>query len=458
MRSPRHFSLAAATVLTVVTALIVGAGSAASADQGPDLSSSQAIESYLVSIGVDPAEAVWQKGLRNYAGPSCPGPDWNCVPANAPIVQIAAPLGTNLFSCAGPDCVVVQVVLNGGNNRADCDWGDKHADTAVQVCEITQTNEGNPNSSNTAGINQSIQQSKGPEQDARQVARITQENEVGKNIAHIDQVIGQAQNATGGDDITQSQEAHQAATLEQLTVTGDNTSNIDQRQNQSQRASGAATITQTQNTEVGTGFTTCDRPEDATFDQQKNQCVEVLQNSSLIPATGGTNRSNLDQDITESQRASNADNVDQDQGNICHCLGQQGTVDQFSSAPVDSVATQDTVQIQTATGVPESGLSQFKDTGDPRCCQVQADNLDNTADIVQTTDQMASSPDAIQEALLVGECSTTGSCSVLQSATVNGETETNDSCTDSNFCSEVFVCESAGEGEGTFCFEDDFDE
>ena len=85
------------------------------------------------------------------------------------------------------------------------------------------------------------------------------------------------------------------------------------------------------------------------------------------------------------------------------------------------------------------------------CCQVQEDNPNNSADITQTTDQTASSPGAIQEALLVGQCFTTGSCSVLQSATVNGETVTNDA--DLVTAGARFVCESAGEGEGTVCFE-----
>lgn len=456
-RGLKRVALSASTALTLATALLVGAASAAGAEPGPDLSSRAAIEQYLVSIGVDPATAVWQTGLKNYAGPSCPGVGWNCVRANAPIVQIAAPLGTNLFACGGVDCVAVQTALQGGNNGAGCLRTDKHDETANQVCEITQANDGNPNSSNTATINQSIQQSTGAAQDARQVARITQENTLGKNIAGIHQVIGQTQNARGGT-VAQSQEAHQAATVEQLTTTGGNSSNVDQRQNQNQRASGAGTVSQIQNAEVGTDTFACDRPGDEEllgFDQQKNQCAEVLQNSNLIPETGGPNTSNLHQGISESQTASNSSSIDQDQGNNCRCLGQEGTVDQFSSAPSKSAANQQTVQVQRATGDPSP--SQFKDIGDPRCCQTQAANPNNTAHIVQRTDQTASSPGAIQEALLVGECVTTGSCTVFQAATVNGETTTNDSCTDQSACFEVLTCQSAGENEGTICFEDNLD-
>jgi hypothetical protein len=386
---------------------------------------------------------VWQEGLRNYAGASCPGVDWNCVPADVPIVQIAAPLGTNVFSCTGLDCVAVQIALGAGQNDADCERGDKHTDEAVQTCLIVQTN---TTGNNNAVINQSIEQ-KGEAVTARQVARIEQMNESGRNLAGFHQVINQSSQVRGTE---QSQEAHQAATLDQVTTTGTNASNIDQQQKQTQRASGSPSITQSQNTMLGTD-PTCDRPPDLSFDQLKNQCAEVVQNSSLT--SGGGITSDLQQTIVETQSAADSPEAEQRQGSDLCCLGQQGDVDQNSSAPVDSNAVQETRQTQTASGVPESGLTQFKDIGDPRCCAFQTSNPDSTADITQRTDQEASSPNAIQEAILVGDCVTTGECSVFQSATVNGETTTNDSCTDQSFCFEVLVCESAGEGEGTVCFE-----
>jgi hypothetical protein len=442
-RNPSRASLASATVLSLAAALTIITAPAASGDDGPDLSSRAGIESYLISIGVDPAEAVWQESGRNYAGPSCPGIGWDCAPASVPIVQLAAPLGTNLFECSGPNCIAIQVALGAGQNDADCERGDKHEDVAVQTCLITQMN---TTGNNNAVINQSIEQ-KGADVTARQVGRIEQMNGSGKNLAGFHQVITQSSQVRGTE---QSQEAHQAATLDQDTTTGSNTSNIDQRQNQTQRASDSASIEQFQNTMVGTDVT-CDRPEDVTFDQMKNQCAEVMQDSSLT--SGGVIRSDLQQTIEESQSASNSPSADQQQGNACHCLGQQGDVDQHSSAPVHSEDIQETRQSQTAAGVPEAGLTQFKDVGDPRCCQVQGINPNSTAHITQKTDQMASSPNAIQEAILVGDCVTTGTCTVFQSATVNGETTTNDDCTDQSFCSEVLVCESVGEGEGTVCSE-----
>ena len=59
------FSAAAAALL-----VLSGAGAAAN---GPDLSSPQSVDSYLLSIGVNPASVVKQNGNLNYAGPNCPG-------------------------------------------------------------------------------------------------------------------------------------------------------------------------------------------------------------------------------------------------------------------------------------------------------------------------------------------------------------------------------------------------
>ncbi len=404
-RSLRRVALAASTALTLATALLVGTASAAGAEPGLDLSSRAAIERYLVSIGVDPADAVWQEGLKNYAGPSCPGPDWNCVPADSPIVQIAAPLGTNQYLCTGLDCVVVQVPLGAGQNQADCDRGDKHADHAVQECLITQTN---TTGNNVAGINQSIEQ-KGAVVTARQVARIEQSNGSGKNSAGFHQVILQSSQVTA---TPQSQDAYQAATLLQDSGSGDNSSNFDQRQTQTQRASGSQ-IMQTQNTAGGTDLLLCDRPEE-TLDQAKNQCIEASQ----VSTAGGRNSLDLTQLIGERQMAGSAVNVNQDQG--AFNTGQSGNVVQTSSAPAVGTAIQDMDQVQTAREVTGS-LFQSQETGDPRCCHVQVTNLGNATDIRQTTDQRASDPNAFQDAVLQGDCDSSGSCHLFQSSTIDGD-------------------------------------
>jgi hypothetical protein len=449
-RGLKRVALATSTALTLAAALLVGTASAAGADLGPDLSSRAAIERYLVSIGVDPADAVWQQGLKNYAGPSCPGLDWNCVPANAPIVQIAASLGTNQYFCTAPECVVVQVPLGAGQNQAGCDRGDKHADVAVQECVITQTN---TTGNNTAVINQSIEQTNGS----------------GKNLAGFHQVIHQSSQVRGS---TQSQDAHQAATLDQRSGSGDNSANTNQRQDQTQKASGATdTIIQKQNTAEDDDFF-CDGSiaplATEAFDQDKNQCAEIMQDS-----TSGGGLSDLNQLIRESQTASNAPTVDQEQGQppvgdppFLFPGGQGGTVVQDSSAPVDSKALQDMVQSQRATGITDGvePEDQFKSTGDPRCCATQTLNPESSADVIQITDQSASSEGAVQVAAFIGTCNSSGSCHVFQSATIDGDPDTNecDSGPPGGFCDEVRICTEEPVGEGdeteTVCTDPDFDD
>ncbi|HYZ12952.1 MAG TPA: hypothetical protein VFA08_05020 [Actinomycetota bacterium] len=442
MKASRLVRLAATVALTLTAALTTVAAPAASADGVPDLSTREAIEAYLISIGVDPADAVWQEGRRNYAGPRCPGAEWNCVAATTPIVQIANAGGFNLFACGGLDCVVVQVALNGGQNGSACDRGDNQSNSQVQVCDITQVNGGdNPNSTNAAAIAQNIQQNGGSTQKARQVARIRQENTLGKNISTINQVIGQSQNARGGTTIMQSQEAHQGATVNQGTTEGGNVSNVTQRQDQSQRASRVATLlTQEQNAALGTDFNLllCDDPDDLMFDQDKNQCADVDQVS-----VSGTLKSNLRQLINETQSASGSPSVTQVQGTAPTTGGQNGTVDHLSSGLAANVADEDMFQSQTAAGA--TTLSQTKFTGDPRCCQTQGTNTGDTSSIDQTTNQFASDPDALQNATLSSHCVTTGNCDVMQSSTINGVTNTEE-CTGS-VCEETLTCTQAG-GEG----------
>jgi hypothetical protein len=453
--------LVVASLLSVVTA----ASSPASSDEGVDLSSDAAIVRYLQSIGVDLADVVWQRGLRNYAGPSCPGPGWNCVPANRPVVQITTPLGANQYHCTGRECVAVQAERdddeddddgddedNGDKNVATCEVNSSGSSNILQVCILGQESTGH--TANTASIKMSIAQGSGSRNStltARQVARITQTNTAGKNVASISQSITQSQNASYGMTISQTEEARQAATVDQDTTSGANLSNIAQWQNQSQRAERATvSIAQKQNTVTGNDFF-CDgsgHPFAFTpaYDQEKNQCVEVEQDSSVLPGMGGHIDSDLSQKIKESQTASKSPSVNQQQGNACTCLGQSGAVFQNSSAPDDSDALQETVQTQWATAAPT--LTQFKTTGDPRCCATQTTNSGSTADITQRTIQSASSDDATQSAQFIGSCESTGSCHVFQSSTIDGDTDTNE-CSNGppGFCNEVIICTEVPVGE-----------
>src|SRR5438105_3305448 len=125
-----------------------------------DLSSRAKINTYLRSIGVNPARAVFQRGPRNYAGPNCPGARWNCTSADAPVVQLAAAGGPNTFACASsppgsapspPDtCIVIQ--MGSGPNTATCTEYST-LDVVTQTCDITQVSAG---TDSQASIQQTI--------------------------------------------------------------------------------------------------------------------------------------------------------------------------------------------------------------------------------------------------------------------------------------------------------------
>src|SRR5687768_7932747 len=101
----------------------VVAQAAGGARTGADLSTPEAAKTYLISQGFDPSKFIFQVGLKNYAGPSCPGLGWNCTAANL-VVQITTAGGTNYAECADSarQCVIVQGgQLNGPTPFSDGD-------------------------------------------------------------------------------------------------------------------------------------------------------------------------------------------------------------------------------------------------------------------------------------------------------------------------------------------------
>src|SRR6476646_1282970 len=85
-------------VIAAVAFLITSAGAGASAIPKIDLSTKAGVAKYLKSIGVNPKGVVIQRGLKNYAGPSCPGVRWHCTSARH-VFQIAAAGGDNKVDC-----------------------------------------------------------------------------------------------------------------------------------------------------------------------------------------------------------------------------------------------------------------------------------------------------------------------------------------------------------------------
>ena len=76
-------------ILALTFALLVPSAAVAAEKQiSMDVAAARvAAETLLVSRGINPSDAVFQVGERNYAGSSCPGSGWNCTGASI-VVQI----------------------------------------------------------------------------------------------------------------------------------------------------------------------------------------------------------------------------------------------------------------------------------------------------------------------------------------------------------------------------------
>jgi hypothetical protein len=394
MPAQRIALVVVAVALAVTTA---GAGTAATTAQGLDLSTTEAIDAYLVSIGIDPASVVRQNGPLNYAGPSCPGPDWNCTTATK-VVQLSQVGGQNAFVCepdgtgSGDTCLVVQPGP-GGTNRAECRLESDTEPIASQQCTITQTGD-----RNFATVRMLIDQSVGPTQDARQNAVVTQ-TATEKNELHLDQTIEQSTTAvtnTGG----QMQDAHQVAEVIQTTTgTVGNYSHVHQDQDQDLR--GAATLQQQNTADVPNAVFDCAVVKAA----NPNQCADVEQEGD-----SGLNNSQLHQTIAE--RATSTAESAVTQGRFDG--GIEGSVHQVIDGLDGRSVNHAHQSVAQRAFVPDGSPFLPSQQTDPGCCGVgsQFGGMNNVEQINLSTAQ-SSQPEGFQEAVLQGSSKTPdGGCSI----------------------------------------------
>lgn len=403
-------------------ALLAGMATPAAAATATAPAPEVAAAQILAAAGIDPATAVIQQGIRNYAGPDCPGAGWACVESGQPVIQLSGRSGgENQFQCTASDgvdtnsCLVVQVSVSGTNN-AKCIMTDGAAIQA-QMCSITQSN---TNGNNHAQVHLRIEQDHdGAEQTADQQADVSQTNDRGKNDAHVFERVDQdlSSEDTSGD-ITQSQDSSQSASVDQESVSGNNSSFIHQGLAQDAEAEGDAAITQEQNAD----------------DNGPDLDADVEQDSDT-----GKNASQLRQDIDQHADAeSEPGPLMQTQGSFSG--GSDGQVNQSSQGVSTSTNDQDEQQTLEAE---TTGLLSQTQVGPQRCCSSQFDNPNNKFEIDQTSVQTAA-PDANQFNQVQGDCNTSGNCMVDQQVTQNGETTTN-SCS-SQSCDIFIFC---AEGECT---------
>ena len=191
-----------------------------------DVSSKVKVHQYLRSIHVNPKGVVIQRGVRNYAGPHCPGKGWNCTTARR-VIQIAAAASARAgrsFSATGGTNVASCVKLTGSS----------------QTCSITQV-AGN-GFSNKATVTQVIGQS-GQTLNGTQGAQVTQTSTNGSNTVQLDQVVGQL-SASVAASVSQSQTSTQTFNITQTSTSGAQTIKATQTSGQAETAPKAITGTQ----------------------------------------------------------------------------------------------------------------------------------------------------------------------------------------------------------------------
>jgi hypothetical protein len=403
----RRVRLQAIALITVGAASVsISSGPASARVAAPETAISADLNSHMESIGVDPSTAVFQRGPRNYAGPNCPGLRWNCSATSRPVVQLAnsQPDARNVGECApgSNECVIVQIGTS-GENVAECiEETDQPEGLVSQSCEIIQVN---VVGTNTALVHQAIRQSAvGTEQHGRERATLVQENGSGANLATVVQRIDQSSKnqVAAGTSIEQTQEGHLFTSVDQDTATGSNSSNVEQFLIQSMEA--ALSTSMKKDAQVA-------QKQDVS-DAGPNTQARIDQKSN--PTNGGTNTSSLLQE-NQLQAEARADSITQTQGSLGG--GLDGFVRQSSSGLSTSVNRQNEVQLATAQVADVVSQAQH---GPARCCTTQFDNPDNLFDIVQTSSQTASDPEALQTNELRGSCITSGICTIGQTVNLNG--------------------------------------
>jgi hypothetical protein len=313
----RKALLSTAVVCTAAIGLISEAGATPERTTAipARLSTRAAVVDYLRALGVNPAGVVIQRGTKNYAGPNCPGGDWNCTTAQR-VVQIAAAPGVNSFSCtpagggttAPNTCVIVQSATT-ANNVAACKVSG-NVPGVTQSCTVTQTN---VSGTNRLELKEELVLT-GATTSGTQVATVEQDNGSGSNVVALTQRSVESMTVDAAS-VSWSQSASQSFTIDQEADTGANTVDVSQSVSQTQTALSATSGSQSQSS-----------------DQQ----AEIDQFSHGVSAL------KIKQSESQSQRANPDGSVDQTQ------IGPQSCCSVQADNPANtSTVKQEATQVQT---------------------------------------------------------------------------------------------------------------
>jgi hypothetical protein len=477
----RNRLLSAGLSAAIVVLAMSGTGMQASASTvpGPDFSTTQGIDQYLQSRGIDPGAAIWQNGLDNYVGYSCPGAGWHCIaPTNTPVVQIAPAGGVNEFTCSpatgSGSCFVLQVsagasaatgngnatnnfncVENSSNNPAavldaaacgsmtQVNTTGKNRAMIVQNVRQRQSAGASPSALETAGspspsasfsqtntsgdnqidIEQTSLQYSSDTPTAGQTAYVSQSNGTGNNQANV----GQSEQQQVSDATpTQDQEGTQVACVTQDSKSGQNQATVNQVMSQSEQSS-AASPSQFQNQTPPVSQSACGTASTSVF---PNLAALVLQNQNTLGATG-QNQQTVKQSLNQQEQASTASgNVTQQQGPSTDAGGLEAIPDQTSTGLSTLNISQNEQQNMTASTTGTLTQSQQDPMRQPDCSFPDCSQLSNPNDtftLTQTGVQQADlagqpNVNAQQRFDIQGDCTTSGTCSIQSTDTSNGVT------------------------------------
>lgn len=411
-----------AAIIALVAAVVLPySAAAAQISNSVDVTSARAdAERQLVAMGINPGDATFQVGARNYAGPNCPGAGWSCTSASTSVlIQLGNMNFAEVRECAdgtvsgGNTCTIIQgSPTSTGSNMARCFIDSGDVATAEESCVITQTT---TNGDNKAEVRLTIRQKGGSTEDATQMATVMQTTSgSGSNSSKVEETVDQDSH---DDASAQSQDAHQRADVTQMSDSGRNFSQVRQSQKQSLH-SNSMNAMQDQNVTC-TGFA---------FGYNAWASVDQI-------STTGANESNLDQSIDQDEHATKADAGSQQQGFSIFCGGLGGHVDQGSTGK--SRTTNHQSERQTQKINKDSGVSQDQ-FGPVFCCSMQGTNTGDRFDIDQSSDQNSNGMITTQETSLEGDYTTTGDGKLMQRATNNDDRQTNQ-CSGPS-CHEFITC------------------
>jgi hypothetical protein len=341
----------------VAVALVTASGAATGASPvgaTVDLSSKAKVHQYLRSIHVNPKGVVIQRGLRNYAGPNCPGKRWSCTNTKRTVVQISKRHGKNIFRCRTARCAVVQISKSFADNTASC----IKTTGVTQSCTITQPN--------ASGLNRAVVwmdtgKITGLAQTALYTASITQgpasaAGSTNTNLACVHQAISVdgSTNNTKASSVTVTTEAHQSISINQNSLTGNNTvqnalkvgtnymcdaSALSQSQDLYSLATGKGTVVQKQNA--------APNGANLTLDIKQNQGSGFVGNASGVNSANFKQINNLTAIANAPKGATQIQSSDTTGGILA-------AVNQDSSILSTAIAVQEETQCEDAA---PSGLS-----------------------------------------------------------------------------------------------------